>query len=100
MKKDNWQLFDVWATQHNKMDYAEFTRICEARKIVPLSALEFASKVGVILCSQVAYPELDAKEAYMLFINKNPLAIPSAAAEQKASEQQTGCNGCGGGTVR
>ena len=97
MRKDNWCLFDVWATQNNKLDYGEFIHACAHKHVVPLPALEFASKVGVILCAQVAHPQIGAKDAYTLFISENPLAVTPSQIHPSAQEK---CGGCGGGSIR
>lgn len=54
----------------NRYDYQLFLERCEARglQVVGGSELEFAQKVGMIMCALFRYPDMSPVDAYVKFV--------------------------------
>jgi len=106
MLTNNSQRLNLWLQLPDRFDFAGFTRLCEAEGVAPLPAMEFAQKVGMLMCASTAYPELSLAEAYLRFIRDNPyiadkVVIPNGSAPIGSTTTVTvkPCGSCGGGRV-
>jgi hypothetical protein len=98
MMRNNWQGLNIWIKLGRVFDYTAFKSSCEAEGILPLSALEFAQKAGIIECSITEYPDLPAQEAYLKFIQEHQQSIVLEPRSFGIVAKQSSC--CGGGEVR
>lgn len=75
--------FEILSIMNNRLDYKEY---CSLKKD-PCSAMDYAQRIGMIEVSRLLYPELNALEAYMKFIQ-----MPIQIGEKKSC--------CKGGAVK
>lgn len=96
MTGNNGARLKVLLKMDNPFDYQAFATACKIEGIIPMSAMEYAQKMGLCLVAKFVYPDEDVDKAYIKFIT-NPEYMPKFE-NAKQPNGETGC--CGGGRVR
>jgi hypothetical protein len=94
MLVNNHARLNVWLKLKNKFDYAEYVKACEMDGVVPHNSIEFAQKVGMIMCGITAYPDKAVHEAYVEYAKQNE------SGHIQLPPKTSGCGSCGGGKTR
>lgn len=111
---------NVWLSLKDRTNYSEFIETCKQAGLAVMLPLEFAQKVGLILCGQVMFPSKPLADAYVAFgefgsseMRKHMAMQAEATAVNLANMSVSldgkpvdyskvgnmGCGSCGGGKV-
>lgn len=98
MLQNNTQRFNIWDKLNNKFNCKSFKEACLAAKAPEMDCLEFANKVGLMMCGKETYPDLDIISAYIKYVSENQLT--QTVNGGNATSPPVPCGSCGGGQVR
>lgn len=71
MLQNNGARLNVWKELENPFDYAAFSAKCAEQNVTPMSNVDFAQKVGMLLSARSAYPSLEIEQAYVMFVQES-----------------------------
>jgi len=67
MLQNNGARLNIWKTLERPFDYTTFCAKCEELSVKPMTQIDFAQKVGLLLAAKDAYPELEIEQAYVMY---------------------------------
>lgn len=97
--------WNVWEGLNFTINYDQFYQACVDNGLQPMTAIDFATKVGLVAVGREIYPDLPLEDAYkqmVMDMDKNAARIAATITEMKAAgialEEAASC--CGGGKER
>lgn len=80
MLQKNGARLNIWKELNNPFDYQSFVNKCVEQNVTPMSNVDFAQKVGMLLSAKSLYPNLELEQAYIMFVQEN-MSIGAAGAQ-------------------
>ena len=79
MLQNNGARLNIWKELSDPFDYQSFVTKCAEQNVTPMSNVDFAQKVGMLMSAKALYPNLDIAQAYVMFVQEN-MSVGSAGA--------------------